>query len=67
MCGACSIDLALVNVRGLDVFLRATDDKNGLLLRWQEESLAWHTITKNDLSSAHGIVHYTLPQARRPT
>lgn len=59
-CGDCSLELSLLNVRGLDVFLRATDDKNGLLLRWQDESLAWHTITNGEPGGAHGIVHYTL-------
>ena len=62
VCGDCAIELDMVNVRGLDVFLRTTDDKNGLLLRWFGESLAWHTITNGEPGGAHGIVHYTLSE-----
>src|SRR5664280_98884 len=58
VCGDCAIELDLLNVRGLDVFLRTTDDKNGFLLRWFGESLAWHAVTNGEPGSAHGIVHY---------
>lgn len=60
LCGNCAIELDLVNVRGLDVFLRTTEDKNGFLLRWFGESLAWHTVTNGAPGGAHAIVRYTL-------
>jgi Dolichyl-phosphate-mannose-protein mannosyltransferase len=62
VCGDCAIELNVVNVRGLDVFLRTTDDKNGLLLRWFGESLAWHAVTNGEPGVAHSIVRYTLSE-----
>ncbi|MFI5179811.1 MAG: SMP-30/gluconolactonase/LRE family protein [Thermoanaerobaculia bacterium] len=63
VCGDCRIELDVANVRALDVFLRATDETNNLLLRWTDEGLAWHTTAKGEVSGAHGIVHYTLSES----
>lgn len=60
LCGDCRIELDLLDARGVDVFVRAVDDKTGLLLRWQDESLSWHTTTGGEQGGAHGIVHYAL-------
>jgi hypothetical protein len=60
LCGDCRIELDLLNARGVDILLRAVDDRNGLLLRWQDESLAWHATTDGESGGAHGMVHYAL-------
>ncbi|MFQ5667997.1 MAG: hypothetical protein ACE5I7_16400, partial [Candidatus Binatia bacterium] len=65
LCGNCTIQLDLINVRGADILLRATGTRSGLLLRWQGGTLAWHEQVRGRVGPAHGIIRLYADASRK--
>ena len=64
-CRACAIDVDLINTGGVEVFVGARDDRNGLVWRWQRDALTWQAVADGTAGSPHGIGRYLQPASKK--